>query len=383
MDFEFETLGSSVIVTWPDGQTTDYPFIWLRDNCQCPKCFHPSTHERLLFTAAIDPEITPTSVERADDGIRILWSEGEGHESIFTGKWLYHNSIASPIGGTVRESATLWDAASINELPMFDFADCMSDEKVLIRWCAALRSLGVAIVRNMPSHDGAVIEFADHVGYVHDTIYDRLHNVFSDPNAYNLASTSEELKPHTDMPNYFSPPGVQLLHFLANEAEGGETTLVDGYQAAVQLREEDPEAYDILAKTDVGFRLASEKGDIVGQAPLIEVDNRGFIRTIRYSNQLMLPLLIPGAEVKGFYDAYRKFTNLLNTPENLIRFKTQSGDMVAVHNHRVLHGRAEFQPASGARHLQLTYLDFDLVMSRLRQERVREAGEDQVVERFY
>jgi len=383
MEFAFTKGTSSITVSWPDGQSTEYPFFWLRDNCQCPACFHPATHERLLFTAAIDPDIDPKSFTATDDGFTILWDEGEGHESVFTADWLYHNAIVAPKGGTVRASATLWDVNSLNELPMFDYADCLGDDKSLLRWCSSLRSIGVAIIRNMPKKDGAVIDFADHVGYVHDTIYDRLHNVFSDPDAYNLASTSEELKPHTDMPNYFSPPGVQLLHFLENEAEGGETTLVDGYQAAQQLKSEDADAYDILAKTDVGFRLASSKGDIIGHAPLIEVNNRGQINTIRYSNQLMLPLMIPAAEVKGFYDAYRKFTQLLNAPDNLVKFKTRSGDMVAVHNHRVLHGRTAFKPASGARHLQLTYLDFDLVMSRLRQQRLNEIGEDKTVERFY
>lgn len=383
MDIEYRQQGSSLIITWPDGQTNNYPFIWLRDNCQCSGCFHPTTHERLLFSADIDPDIAPVAVSGGPADLTLLWNDADGHESHFTGEWLYHNSMAAPKGGTVRESAVLWNASSLYEIPTFDYAEVAGDDTGLLRWCAALRAFGIARIRNVPRADGTVVQFAEQVGYVHDTIYDRLHNVFSDPNAYNLASTSEELKPHTDMPNYFSPPGVQLLHFIDNEAEGGETTLVDGYACALQLKDADPAAYEILASTDVGFRLASSKGDIIGQSPMIELNNRGFISTIRYSNQLMLPLLIPGEEVTAFYDAYRKFSRLLNAPENLVKFKTRSGDMIATHNHRILHGRAEFKPASGARHLQLAYLDFDLVMSRLRQQRLADIGEDWSVERFY
>ena len=40
--------------------------------------------------------------------------------------------------------------------------------------------------------------------------------------------------------------------------------------------------------------------------------------------------------------------------------------MVAFDNRRVLHGRREFDPNSGARHLQGTYLDRDMLASRLR-----------------
>ena len=40
--------------------------------------------------------------------------------------------------------------------------------------------------------------------------------------------------------------------------------------------------------------------------------------------------------------------------------------MIAFDNRRVLHGRNAFNPNSGRRHLQGTYLDLDLLESRLR-----------------
>jgi gamma-butyrobetaine dioxygenase len=40
--------------------------------------------------------------------------------------------------------------------------------------------------------------------------------------------------------------------------------------------------------------------------------------------------------------------------------------MLTFDNRRVLHGRTAFDPNSGPRHLQGTYLDRDLVLSRLR-----------------
>ena len=47
-------------------------------------------------------------------------------------------------------------------------------------------------------------------------------------------------------------------------------------------------------------------------------------------------------------------------------FKTDSGDLLTVHAHRVLHGRRAFDPASGDRHLQDVYLEYDDLMARRR-----------------
>lgn len=37
------------IITVENGeQTMKFPVTWLRDNCQCPKCFHSGTTSRIL-----------------------------------------------------------------------------------------------------------------------------------------------------------------------------------------------------------------------------------------------------------------------------------------------------------------------------------------------
>lgn len=70
--------------------------------------------------------------------------------------------------------------------------------------------------------------------------------------------------------------------------------------------------------------------------------------------------------MEPFYLAYRKFWKLLRDPQFMIRFSLAPGQMIAFDNLRVLHGRDAFDPNSGPRHLQGTYLDKDLILSRLR-----------------
>lgn len=40
-----------------------YPHIWLRDNCQCPKCFHPTSNSRIIDIEHFPFDARPMEVE--------------------------------------------------------------------------------------------------------------------------------------------------------------------------------------------------------------------------------------------------------------------------------------------------------------------------------
>ncbi|MFL6288068.1 MAG: TauD/TfdA family dioxygenase, partial [Actinomycetes bacterium] len=82
-------------------------------------------------------------------------------------------------------------------------------------------------------------------------------------------------------------------------------------------------------------------------------------------NQLALPLQASFDDVGAFYEAYRILGRMLDSPHYKFVFKTETGDLLTVHGHRVLHGRLAFDPDSGARHLQDVYMEYDDLMDRL------------------
>jgi gamma-butyrobetaine dioxygenase len=49
-----------------------------------------------------------------------------------------------------------------------------------------------------------------------------------------------------------------------------------------------------------------------------------------------------------------------------LEFKMEPGDMISFNNRRILHARKEFDPSTGERHLQGTYIDLDDFYSRFR-----------------
>lgn len=67
-----------------------------------------------------------------------------------------------------------------------------------------------------------------------------------------------------------------------------------------------------------------------------------------------------------FYDAYHALWHLLRDSTHVVSFRLGAGETVCFDNCRILHGRGEFDPQSGRRHLQGCYVDRDMVESRLR-----------------
>jgi gamma-butyrobetaine dioxygenase len=141
---------------------------------------------------------------------------------------------------------------------------------------------------------------------------------------------------------------------------------VDGFAAAEALKAEHPDDYELLTQVPVRFRYQEKTTDVNARFPMIRLDTEGDYFEIRYSVALMAPLDIDPHLVTLYYKAYQNFTRLLRSPQFEYNFKLQPGDCEVFDNRRVLHGRAQFNPHSGPRHLQGCYLDTDDFLSRLR-----------------
>ncbi|MEO8106936.1 MAG: TauD/TfdA family dioxygenase [Actinomycetes bacterium] len=344
-------------------QESRFHYVWLRDNCWCDECRVAQSGERKLYTADIPDDIAPLDAHL--DGTRttlqVQWNDG--HASSYDLRWLDVHEYSNGTGDD-HPHATHW-TSTLPTLPRFEHAAVVADPSVQMSYLEAVREYGAAIVVNTPSADREVERFAETIGHVRETAFERVHNVRHDPLGYNVAHTPLELKPHSDLPSYHWPPSIQLLHFLVNDATGGETTLVDGWAILSDLRRDDPAAFDTLCRVPVTFQLFSEDEDTRATSPLVKLDTSGRVQTFRFSNQLALPLNAPFDDVGAFYDAYRMLGTMVDSDHYKLRFKTNSGDLLTVHSHRVLHGRLAFDPASGARHLQDVYMDFDDLMDRL------------------
>jgi len=79
----------SAKIIFDDNRTADFKYIWLRDNCKCPKCVDQATQQKLLDSPSIDVNIRPERLNVSSDGhLLIEWTEkGQTHKSLYDADW--------------------------------------------------------------------------------------------------------------------------------------------------------------------------------------------------------------------------------------------------------------------------------------------------------
>lgn len=350
----------------PHGGQRRLHHVWLRDNCGCAECRVPQSGERQLFTASIPDDVAPRHAHLDEAGaLHVEWHDG--HVSTWSPEWLDAHDYSAPGRAPLRETPRLWDASDHTEvIPRMPWHEVRDDPSAELAFLDGYAAGGAAILTGVPSTDGTVAEVADRLGHLREVAFERIHNVRHDPTGYNVAHTTLDLKPHADLPSYHWPPSTQLLHFLVNRAQGGETVLVDGWRVLADLRERDPEAFDLLTSVEVGWQLCSDTEDTFAVAPMVQLHPDGTVATFRFSNQLAQPISADFDTVGAFYDAYRMLGRMVDDDRYHATFRCEDGDLVMVHGHRVLHGRRSFLAGSGDRHLQDVYMEHDDLMARRR-----------------
>ena len=212
-----------------------------------------------------------------------------------------------------------------------------------------------------------VVGLAERIAFLRNSNFGLLWDVVSKPDPDSLAYTAHALAPHVDLVSREMLPGVQFLHCLVFDATGGDSVLVDGFACAAALAETDAGAFELLTTTPLRFRYRDGAGtDISARVPMIRLDPDGEICEVRYSNALLAPLDVAAEEMLATYRAVRAFGGLLRSGRFERRLRLAPGDVMCFDNYRVLHGRTEFDPNSGPRHLQGCYVDRDDFLSRIR-----------------
>jgi gamma-butyrobetaine dioxygenase len=364
------TSATELTIDLGDGRSFPVHPLWLRERCLDPETIDLLTGQRLGDPSDLDLDLALTAVSEPEPGrIRVRFSDG--HEADFVTRDILAEAALAP-GEHDIPAPRLWDG-TLTSFPRADWSGQPSDAD-LAGWVTDFLEYGFVIFARVPPVARTVLQVAATFGFTRETNFGPLFEVRSVPAASDLAYTSLPLDPHTDNPYRWPVPGVQLLHCLVNETSGGLSTLVDGFAAAVALRERDPAAFQLLTRTPVRFRYRDATTDLVASAPPIEIDAAGNLLAVHFSPRLDFVPLGPPQALAGYYRARRAFDHLLRSPEFEIRFLLGSGELLMMDNRRLLHGRTGFDPSEGLRHLQGCYIDIDGPRSLYRVLRRRLSG---------
>ncbi|KAK7070451.1 Gamma-butyrobetaine dioxygenase [Halocaridina rubra] len=361
-------------VQWNGGESDVFPYIWLRDNCQCSQCFHPFSKARLIPLNALSLFISPVSTEVKDTGheLQILWSDG--HTGIYPSSWLQKRSFSEKRRETIhkrnRFKRVYWGSEIMDSLPASSFPEILRSDEALLDFLVQFEKYGITIVQGAPSRWGEVLVLSERIGFHKRTHYGNTFAVRQKIDASNLAYTSGYLDMHIDMPYIYCKPEVQLLHCIAQiKGKGGENQLVDSLHVTQQLKHLHPEKFDILTSilvdfTDEGVEECGYEYHTRTKVPIISLDQYGELATVNFSHMSRDSFFdVPVDKVHSWYDAMLTFHSLLSHPDNAFTYKLKEGEILILDNMRVMHGRQSYHMTEGSRELEGCYWDWDTVHS--------------------
>lgn len=339
----------AVEACWSDGQRTALPHLWLRHNCTCDECQVAQTQERRFTLDQVAADLSPATADLAGDVLSVTWPDG--HQSTFT-----RSAVMQAITGRPLPDVQLWNSDFAPA--RVDHGDFFTDDAAAITAIEAFLATGVLVVTGAPTEPNSLEGLAARLGPMREMPFDRIHNVEVDPAGYNVAHTNLPLPPHNDFAGMSWPPSIQALHMLANEVEGGQSVVTDGFAILESLRADEPEMFAVLCSVPIPFNMFDDSTQTYSAGPLVELEPDGSIRRFRFSNQVMLAADPTHPRMTEFYRAYHELTRRILDRANQARFRLEGGHVLIVASHRVLHARDEFTP-NGRRHLQDAYFEHD------------------------
>ncbi len=338
-------------VHFADGAHADFHYFWLRHNCDC--CRHPQTGERTLCPSDVPMDLQPASVNPSIDetALTILWNDPSAHRSHYRLDWLREHAYA------LNRDAVSPPASDVSRLEV-NAAQLAAAPRLRDVCRERLAQLGAVVVRNFGPDTEALIDDFAHVGLtIVPTHFGRIEDLRTDnttnANTDQLGYTDAAVNLHTDQPFLDTPPRYQLLHCMQPADQGGDSVVVDAWQAARYLRSLDAPAFAMLTRVAVRFHRQQKQFTRLQAAPIIEVRNQELFR-IRSSYFTMAPHHVPFAEMEPWYRAYNHFVAITNAPRHQYRFRLGAGDFLMYDNFRMLHARTSF---IGARWVRGVYFN--------------------------
>ena len=362
--------GKSIILQRPDGSALRYHSTWLRDNALDPKTRDPKNGQRLITLSDIpkDTSIKSAILDNKGENISLTFFP-ESKKVSFSSNWLekYAYDVEEKIlKGWVSPILKVWKSNLLKNIPTINYKTAKSDSVLLLKWMKLLHEYGFAKITGGTQESGEIIKIANLIGYIRETNYGKFFDVKSEANAVNLAYTNLGLQAHTDNPYRDPVPTIQILYCLENSTSGGDSKVVDGFKAAILLKEQNQKYFDLLTKYCARFEYKGDKKThLESRRPMIELSPDGEIIAIRFNNRSTAPITdVPYKDMENYYNAYRKFSEIINDHSMAVNFKLEPGEGFITDNTRVLHSRTAYT-GSGNRWLQGCYVDKDGLMSKI------------------
>ncbi|KAL4736745.1 hypothetical protein BDV11DRAFT_193197 [Aspergillus similis] len=361
---------------------------WLRDNCQCDKCVHPNTRQRIVDTFSIPEDIGVKDISNGPSQVTVTWSDG--HVSSYNHYWLAQGGRrASTSLGEYPLRFRKWmtynpkHEGNAKELPSVSYSEVMANDAGVLKWLERIYDWGFCLVRDTPINPESTEALLRRIAHIRHTHYGGFWDFTADMSFKDTAYTNEALGAHTDNTYFTDPARLQLFHMLSHtDGDGGATLLVDGFRAARRLYAESKQNLNHLRNIRQPFHASGNEGSIYQPVEqqvvlrahaqfkhrLYQVRWNNYDRAVKWNWSL--------EEQEAWYKAAKHFNDIIHREDMEIWTQLQPGTALIFDNWRMLHGRSAF---TGKRRMCGGYISNDDFLSRYR---VLKFGRDHVLRRL-
>ena len=356
-------LGDHGISLEMDGSKAYFNYFWLRDNC--PSAWDVDTQERIYDILKEPDDLRITQAKMDSDSLKVTWLGGYQNE--YSLSWLARWHTGKNHGDIAIRKRKAWYADHYPALRRFSYPSLSQSPANVAEWTEALLDEGITLVEQMPDSSEGLLSLCELIGMVRSSFSGYNFDVFSKKNPENLAYTAKALELHTDLPAEESAPGIQFLHCRKNDATGGNSLFVDAVAVAKDLEKEHFDFFKVLTEFETPFRYTTQHHDVRAKQYIIELDpETKEVSGINFSQHMADVFDFAPEKMDVFYPAFRKFGQMMLDKKYLMTFRLNAGECIVFDNHRIAHGRAEYDEGSGERYLRGCYVDRGELRSKYR-----------------
>lgn len=184
-----------------------YPFVWLRDSCQCPSCLHPSTRQKLNRSSDVSSDVKPSEdsgVNISEDGVRITWDSG--HQSLYPADFLSRYATHESVKKFHCDlNKVEWDVKCLQSgRDLFVPYEALDTSRGLLTAISQLTRYGLLFVTDVPNsrtsnEDCELRKLGERFGELRTTFYGETWDVKNIKNSRNIAYTNIDLGLHMDL----------------------------------------------------------------------------------------------------------------------------------------------------------------------------------------
>ena len=329
-------------VFWDYKVKSCFSWFWLRDHSESSTDLHPHTLQRQIdsFSKPLDNTVRKVWMDKSMEYVHIKWCDDSS--SLLSSSLLESMSETAIPQFNTLDSTELWDSEDeIALFPEMTYDQLMDDDNGINIWLEHIKRVGFVLVCNSPPTAVATKKLMQRISYLRNSIFGEFSvwdNKASNPN--DTAYTSGAIELHTDATYAHDAPGLQTLHCIQKESQGGENQLIDGLAIAELMKIQFPDAFDVLCKIPVPGRYISSDVHLETCRPVFRVNSDNKVFQVSFNNHDRSPFRLDNDEMEGFYEAYGVFHRLAHNIDRQFEFMLEPGTILTFDNWRLLHGRA-------------------------------------------